>query len=142
MTNEYIEQQLLSINKDVALISNKMDTLITAIQLNKELSNNRVLDKKELSKEIDVNNVFINDDHFKNNGELDIARRIGEHLKQYDNFRQYASDDNFKEQLTAIVQRKEIPEKEFIKCLKRVNDTQGVKNIMKYTYASLNNIEQ
>ena len=142
MTNEYIEQQLLSINKDVALISNKMDTLITAIQLNKELSNNRVLDKKELSKEIDVNNVFINDDHFKNNGELEIARRIGEHLKQYDNFRQYASDDNFKEQLTAIVQRKEIPEKEFIKCLKRVNDTQGVKNIMKYTYASLNNIEQ
>ena len=142
MTNEYIEQQLLSINKDVALISNKMDTLITAIQLNKELGNNRVLDKKELSKEIDVNNVFINDDHFKNNGELDIARRIGEHLKQYDNFRQYASDDNFKEQLTAIVQRKEIPEKEFIKCLKRVNDTQGVKNIMKYTYASLNNIEQ
>ena len=142
MTDKYIEQQLLSINRDMALISNKMDTLITAIQLNKELSNNRVLDKKELSKEIDVNNVFINDDHFKNNGELEIARRIGEHLKQYDNFRQYASDDNFKEQLTAIVQRKEIPEKEFIKCLKRVNDTQGVKNIMKYTYASLNNIEQ
>lgn len=142
MTDKYIEQQLLSINRDMALISNKMDTLITAIQLNKELGNNRVLDKKELSKEIDVNNVFINDDHFKNNGELEIARRIGEHLKQYDNFRQYASDDNFKEQLTAIVQRKEIPEKEFIKCLKRVNDTQGVKNIMKYTYASLNNIEQ
>ena len=142
MTNEYIEQQLLSINKDVALISNKMDTLITAVQLNKELSNNRVLNKKELSKEIEVNNVFVNDDHFKNNGEFEIARRIGEHLKQYDNFRQYASDDNFKEQLTAIVQRKEIPEKEFITCLKRVNDTQGVKNIKSYTYASLNNIEQ
>ena len=59
MTDKYIEQQLLSINRDMALISNKMDTLITAIQLNKELGNNRVLDKKELSKEIDVNNVFI-----------------------------------------------------------------------------------
>lgn len=142
MTNEYIEQQLLSINKDVTLISNKMDTLITAIQLNKELSNNRVLDKKNLSKEIEINNVFVNDDHFKNNGELDIARRIGEHLKQFDNFRQYASDDNFKEQLTAIVQHREIPEIEFIKCLRRVNDTKNVKNIKSYTYASLKNIKQ
>lgn len=152
MTNNYIEKQLTSISEDLerlktntatdlTLLNNKVDTLLTALQLNCELSNNRVLDKKQLSKEIEANGAFISEDKFKNSGELEIARRIGEHLKQYDNFRQLVNNDDFKEQLAIIVMRKKIPEKEFIKCLKRVNDSQGVKDITKYTYKALENID-